>query len=1052
MKRRLFLAMSMPLISAGFVVSCRDAAQPSALAQASVAEAISYNFQIRPILSDKCFFCHGPDTPNNKAGLRLDIAELAYAALNESEGHAWVAGSPEDSVAVQRIFSSDPSEIMPPPDSHLVLTEDEKNLIKEWVAQGAVYEPHWAFEPLPSVVSLPEDSESAANGIDTFVLQELRERGIAPSPRAEDEVWLRRVSFDLTGLPPSPESIEAFLSSSSPDKFAAKVDELLASHDYGKRMATPWLDAARYADSYGYQSDQLNVAWPYRDWVVRAFNENLPYDEFLIQNLAGDLLPEATRDQILATSFNRLNRLSNEGGSIREEFLIENAADRLQTFGTAVLGLTIECARCHDHKYDPIPMRDYYSLLGYFNSIDENGLYDHSAKIPSPSLLLPTDRQEAEIEKLEQKVAALEAKLTAIEKTEPNETPESLSFRSEAIGHFSFEQADKSDFVNEAAGGGPSARRNGLKSIEGKVGRGIELSGDAGVTIPKFYQSDRWNANTHALWLKDTLSDPEPVVVMQRTFGTDVGYNGYDLMLEEGRLAARWYRVWPGNAIGIETVKPIPKDEWTHVAWTYDGSSRANGIRIFLNGEQVETRVIRDGPMVKSAGVRTYGSGEYTLGQRFRDRGFAGGHIDEFYVFPRRLSQLEIRSLAHSSTDLGSASKEALQETYHLAFNEEHRSLMKELTQAREALIRAQDKCLEVAVMKELPAPRPTYLLERGAYDAPTGEPIKRELPSFLPNFGGDFESNRLGLAKWATHPDNPLTARVFVNRVWQEFFGAGLVETSENFGIQGGLPSHPELLDWLSRDFVDHGWNIKRLCRMIVLSETYSQSSRARHDLKEIDPENRLLARGPSTRLSAEMLRDTALHASGLLVKSDGGPPVSPYQPGGDLWRESNGMSPAFRQSKGDLLYRRSLYSVWKRTAPLPNMMAFDTSNREVCMVKRSQTNTPLQALVLLNDVQFVEAARVLANRSLDEKGHIDISSAFLKLTGRRETEEEHRILSDFFEDRVEYFTKHAGEAQALKQQGEFKEADRGTPAQIAAATLVCQAIMNLDASVWKR
>ncbi|BCX46604.1 endo-inulinase [Haloferula helveola] len=1048
------------------MVSCEKS---SLEAEASDGESVvahaldvSFNFDVRPILSDKCFFCHGPDVANNKGGLRLDRAEDAYAALTESEGFAIIPGDPDGSQLWHRVNSDDPEEVMPPPESKLELTSDEKQILRAWIEQGAEYEPHWAFVPLPAEVEVPEAGDGwASSELDRFVAAGMAPHGLEPSPPADGLIWLRRVTFDLTGLPPTVEEIEAFEDSGMDSASReAVVERLLSSPTYGERMATPWLDAARYADSYGYQSDNLSVSWPYRDWVVRAFNDNLPYDEFLTWNLAGDLLPDATRDQRLASGFNRLHRMTNEGGSIAEEFLVEYAADRLHTAGTAIYGLTMECSRCHDHKYDPITMRDYYGMLGFFNSIAENGLYSHAAVTPSPSLLLPTEAQETALTAARTRLAELEQATESIAKSREQAFADWLVLPAkepvlpDLVGHFPFDVGNDNELPNVAPGAKQHAKRNGLPGAEGAKGGAVALNGDVGIVIPGFHKVDRWDAVTHSMWIYDGERNESPVVVLQRTYGTDVGYNGYDLMLENGHLSARWFRVWPGNAVGIRTKTAIPAKQWTQVTWTYDGSSSADGIRIYIDGSEVETELLADGPMKKKVGIGTYGRGDYTIGSRFRDLGFAGGRVDDFQVFSRALSPVEVADL-HNGSSLASAlaagRADELRDYYLTAVDAEFRSHLGALREARKAVVDAEEGVVEVAVMEEIRPPKPTFILDRGEYDAPTGDPVPRIVPDFLPPMDDELPRDRLGLARWTTDPNHPLTARVFVNRMWKEFFGRGIVKSIENFGVQSDLPSHPELLDWLARDFVSNGWDVKRLCQQIVLSSTYGQSSRASADGLEKDPENVYLARGPSRRLSAEMIRDMALAGSGLLEDTRGGPPVSPYQPGGDLWRESNGMSPPFRQSTGKALHRRSLYSVWKRTAPLPNMMAFDATSREVCTVDRAQTNTPLQALVLLNDVQFVEASRKLAEEALAD-GTVEIDTLMLRWAGRPPDDQEKALLQELYDEQLEIFKADPEGAKKLLKSGESPAASDADPATLAAATVVAQAVLNLDATIWKR
>lgn len=1026
---------------------------------------VSFDREVRPILSDKCYRCHGPDAESRQADLRLDTRDGLL-------DHVVVPGKPDESEVVSRIFSDADDVRMPPPESKITLSAEQKNLLRRWIAEGAVFAEHWAFVELPPSVPTPAVSDNAwpRQPVDHFVLSRLEKAGLRPTPAAEPLRLLRRMTLDLTGLPPTADECRAFeddVAKNGLDVAAAEAaDRLLAASAYGEHMAVAWLDAARYADSYGYQSDQLNTQWPYRDWVVRAFNDNLPYDQFLTWQLAGDLLPNASRDQILATTFNRLHRMTNEGGSIAEEWLVENAADRVATFGTAVLGLTVECSRCHDHKYDPITMCDYYSLMAFFNSIDENGMYDHAAKVPSPSVLLPTVEQEARLATTNEKVASAEGALAkGIEGGSErfaawSATPQAAGSAAPAA-YFSFDN-NLAKLPNEVPGGAGEGSGDGLRSIPGVHGNAVRFDGDRGATFPEILKIDRWDPFSVDFWLRDTVRNTLPVVVLQRTFGTDVGYNGFDLMLQDGVLEVRFYRVWPGNGIGIRAARPIARDEWQHVAITYDGSSKAAGLKLFLAGQAMPTTVLRD-RISKSASLPTYNTGGLTLGQRFRDRGFKDGEIDELRIYDRAITPLEIRdlhdgkSLAAALTDPASH-RDDLERYYFSAIDEPVRAIRQQLRDARRAYVEAEEPIQEVPVMAELPEPRPTYILARGAYDAPKTEANRVQRNTFehlLIAFPKDAPKNRLGLARWLTDPRHPLTARVFVNRLWANFFGRGLVSTPENFGQQGAAPTDPELLDWLARDFIDHRWDIKRLCRSIVLSATYRQDSRTRPELRERDPDNALLARGPSRRLSGEQIRDLALASSGLLERRAGGPPVSPYQAGGDLWRETNTMSPAYQQSVGKDLYRRSLYSVWKRTAPLPNMLAFDATSREVCTVARGRTNTPLQALVLLNDVQFVEASRALATALSHEQATTDerIAAAFLRLTGRHPDEQEMKLLADLHHEQRQWFADASQQdAKKFVDVGDSPVDQAIDPVDLAALAVTCQAILSLDATIYER
>ncbi len=1054
------------------------------LASFSVAESIDFNRDIRPILSEKCYYCHGPDEKHREADLRLDSA--AGAAHVIKSGEFW-----------SRISTEDPELVMPKPSSKLSLSKSEKALIDKWIKAGAVYDDHWAFRKLPKVVGLPSgiDSSWSKQPFDKFIAEQHQAHQLKPSAEAEPLRWLRRVTLDLTGLPPSLKAIEDFQARLNEDRevlYAETVDRLLASTEYGEHLAVMWLDASRYADSYGYQSDKLNNQWPYRDWVIRNLNANLPFDQFLTWQLAGDLLKEPSAEQRLATAFNRIHRLNNEGGAVFEEWRQENVADRVHTFGTAVLGLTMECCRCHDHKYDPITTRDYYSLSAFFNSIDENGMYDRTEKIPSPTMLLPTEKQktalsEANVARLKAKahyretVASAKPRWMAYQKSISDRTNE--NFSKPILADLKFEHGfdipwDKSlskvysAVTLDKTATSPLVEVKVTDSNIHRLGessaprQAIVLDGERGMLIHNVEPLDRWTPFSVVVTFRETKRNPLASIIAQHSRGTDAGYNGWDLMIEDGYVESRLYRIWPGNAIGIRSEEPIPSDQWHQLVACYDGSSLASGLSLYLNGKKLATKILRD-KALKSCMVKVDHGGNFVLGQRFRARGLDGGLIDDARLFSRPLTETEIRHLA-----LGTAIEPTF-EYFTSAIDESCRAAWAAWLEAEKAFVMAEEVIDEIPIMEEMATPRPAYVLSRGAYDAPKTDEtrVHRDIPAKvgLP-FPADAPRDRLGLAQWVVDPEHPLTGRVIVNRIWANFFGAGIVRTPENFGLTGEQPTHPELLDWLARDFIDNGWDVKRFCKNIVLSATYRQNSYHAQESLALDPENRWLARGPSHRLSAEQIRDLSLAASGLLCLERGGPPVSPYQAGGDLWRENNGMSPPYQQSVGEALHRRSIYSVWKRTAPLPNMMAFDTSSREVCTVKRQRTNTPLQALVLMNDIQFVEASRYLSEKLLllnDSGKEIDrewmVSQAFKALTGREPRPTELGVLGDLYLEQRKYYRDNVEEAKKLAAVGETpercpeiaKQYDMTVDSaaiELAAWTNVTQAILNLDATIWSR
>ncbi len=734
---------------------------------------ISYNFQVRPILSDKCFACHGPDANKREAGLRLDVEEAAYGALKDNpQAFAIVPGSAEKSAIFHRITTADTAMVMPPVSSNLTLTEGEIAILKKWIDQGAKYERHWAFVP-PVLPQLPKikNGDWPRNEIDHFIVSNMEKKGLKPNPEADKERLLRRISLDITGLPPTPEEIDNFLNDKAPDAYEKKIDELMSRQTYGERMAIPWLDVARYADSHGYQDDNYRTQWPWRDWVIYAFNKNLPYDQFITWQLAGDLLPNATREQILATGFNRNHKITEEGGVIDEEYRVEYVSDRTNTLSTAILGMTMECAKCHDHKYDPISQKEYFQFSAFFNSIQEVGL-------------------------------------------------------------------------------------------ESTVG-------------------------------------------------------------------------------GQETFAKNPRMDIT--------KEDLEGVLNFMN-----------------------------------------------------------KSDTHK---------------------------------------------LQVSVMKDLDTLRKTYILLRGEYDQ-HGEEVHAGTPESIMQFAADLPSNRLGLSKWLFDKNNPLTARVYVNRIWQEIFGTGIVASSNDFGMQGDLPSNPGLLDWLAVDFRDNGWDIKRLVKQIYTSATYRQSSVISPEKQKADPENIYLSYAPRIRMNAEMVRDMLLSSSGLLQPVIGGPSVKPYQPPG-LWElatSGRGLLATYKQDKGDKLYRRGMYTFIKRTVPPPSMMIFDASNRDQCEVKRSSTNTPLQALIMMNDPTVLESSLALADKLLSDKKETSsaISSAFMRIINRQPTQQELDLLLKYYSQQQDYFNGNADNINKTIKVGEYKPVNKPS-ADLAAMATVVQVIFNMDEAITK-
>ncbi len=1030
---------------------------------AESTQKVDFNFEVRPVLADHCFKCHGPDARARKAKLRLDLAENAYAVRDSTTGkRAVVPGYPERSELYRRITAADPEQRMPPVSSKLSLTSAEKDLLRRWVAQGAEYRPHWAFIALQQVtVPKPATGKGRVlNPIDAFVAVRLQREGLRQSPEAAREALIRRLSFDLRGLPPSLSELDEFLRDPSPNAYESLVDRFLASPAYGERQALDWLDLARYADTYGYQNDVERDMSPWRDWVIRAFNENLPYNQFIIWQLAGDLLPSPTRDQILATAFNRLHRQTNEGGSVEDEFRKEYVADRVATAGTAFLGLTLGCARCHDHKYDPISQKDFYQMSAFFNRIDESGLYSHFTRAtPSPTLLLYREGEEVRHQNLQDQIKAAESALA--------ETAASADSRFDAwlaaeprhipvprpLAAYSFEQVTNAS-TPDHSGTNTATLVDEPVQVPGKLGQGLRFTGDNSLICKGVGAFNRTTPFSFSLWLRLEEKQERAVILHRSRAWTDSGSRGYELLLENGRPSFALIHFWPGNALKVTASTALPLHQWSHIAVTYDGSSHAAGLTLYLNGAPLKVECVRDHLFKDILHREQWGDAdlkevELTLAGRFRDSGFKNGTIDEFEVFDRCLTGVEVSRLAGLDPR---PDRNALRAWFLENVDAPYQTKQAELRKLRQQENQLINDVPEIMVMHDMAQERPTFVLNRGAYDAPADR-VEPGTPEKIFPFPNDLPRNRLGLARWVVDPRNPLTARVAVNRAWRGHFGRGLVVTEEDFGTQGKLPSHPDLLDWLAKQLIDRGWDLKALHKLIVMSATYRQSSEASPELLARDPENQLLARGPEHRLTAEEIRDNALAVSGLLSRRIGGPSVRPYQPEG-LWEEA-GTGKHYVQDKGEGLYRRSLYTFWKRTAPPPTMLIFDAPSREVCTARRETTTTPLQALVLMDDPQFLEAGRALAERLMHESGpdiDAEILRGFRLTTSREPKPREIQILRRLYDEQLALFIRDpAGAAQylAIGQQ----PWDRSLPAvQLAATAVLANSLMNLDEFITER
>ncbi len=1023
-------------------------------------QTVEFNRDIRPILSDTCFQCHGPDQAKRKAKLRLDTEAGAFADRDDTR--VLVPGDPAKSELYRRITAEDEQERMPPVRSGRKLTERQIALLRRWIEQGATWQKHWSFIP-PSRPALPivQNTRWPRGALDAFVLARLEQEGLAPSLEAEKTALIRRVTFDLTGLPPTPAEVDAFLADPAPDAYEKVVERLLHSPRFGERMAARWLDAARYADTSGYQSDGERFMWRWRDWVIDAFNHNRPFDRFTIEQLAGDLLPHPTLEQRIATGFNRNHRGNGEGGIIPEEYAVEYVVDRVETTATVWLGLTMGCARCHDHKYDPLAQKEFYQVFAFFNNVPEKGRAIKFGNSP-PLILAPTPRQQQQLHELDQKLAAaqsrfqqLEPELAAAqarwEQVLPSIPPVPWSVTAGLVAHFPLD----GDVTNRSGRSKDGKFQGGAAAFApGRLGQACVLDGQRSIEAGDVGNFGFYDKFSFAAWIYP--QGDKGGAVLSRMKDT-ARATGYSVVLEAGKVQLNLAVRWLDDALRVETARSLEPERWHHLVVTYDGSRVANGVKIYVDGQLEKLHILLD-ELNQS----------FKVPEPFRigcsggaESGFHGA-IDDVRVYNVVLSAEDAAVLATTEPIAALAAVPARVRTeaqaiklrrYYLETHapEAIRQAYQDLRALRQQRQQFVESLPTTMVMEEMPTPRDTFVLIRGQYDKP-GQKVTPGVPMSLPPLPTRVKHNRLGLAQWLVDPANPLTARVAVNRYWQMYFGTGIVKTVDDFGSQGEWPTHPELLDWLATEFIRTGWDVKAMQRLIVTSATYRQSSRVTPALLQRDPENRLLARGPRLRLSAEMVRDQALAASGLLVEKLGGPSVKPYQPPG-LWKELTGTE-EYQQDHGANLYRRSLYTFWKRTAAPPSMMTFDAAGRETCVVRETRTNTPLQALTLLNDVTYVEASRVLAQRLMTEGGSTPeerITLAFRLATGRKPRPMELEILRRGFQDyRTRYREDHKA-ALRLLSSGESPRAEKLDVSELAAYTAVASLILNLDETISK-
>jgi len=992
---------------------------------------IQYNRDIRPILLENCFACHGADSAARKADLRLDIRDEAV------DMGAIEPGVPDESMLVERIHATESSEVMPPPASHKTLTDEQKDLLTRWIAEGAEYQAHWSLitptRPEPPKV---KNEGWVRNPIDGFVLAKIEANGLTPAPEADRRALARRVSLDLTGLPPKPADVEAFVNDQSDNAYEKYVDALLQSPAWGEHRGRYWLDVARYADTHGYHFDNYREMWSFRDWVINAFNQNMPFDQFTIEQLAGDLIPGATLDQQIASGFNRCAMSTNEGGTIAEENLVEYTRDRTETVSAVWLGLTMGCAVCHDHKFDPISQREFYELSAFFNNSTQ-GAYDGNVKDTPPVIVVPNPEDRDRWAELP---AAIEAAKYEVETRA---------------------QAARGEFDAWLAGQKVEALAAMIPTRDQRLSLGVDpREGDAPRPRPVFESRDVGDFEkdqpfSFGAWVKLPKEGAGGAIVGRMDDGKN--FQGWDFWVEGKRVGSHVIHAWPDNALKVVTKNEIPTDVWTHVFISHDGSGKASGSKIYVNGRLQELSVAAD-KLTES--IRT--EVPLKLGQRDASSVLSDKvGVSDLRVYGRALDPAEVVDLAGISRALPVLAKPANQrpaaeiDALFAWWTEsrdpasiEARAKLAALEQEREAL-KARGTIAHVTHEKDQPAT--AFVLFRGEYDKRRDE-VTADTPGVLPPMPEDLPHNRLGFAKWLLLPENPLTARVTVNRFWQELFGQGIVRTAGDFGLTGEYPSNPELLDWLAVEFREGGWDVKRIFKTMVMSATYRQSAATTPEKVEADPENILLARGPRFRMDAEMVRDHALAASGLLVEKLGGPSVRPYQPDG-VW-DSVGMPESntriYKRDDGEALYRRSLYSFWKRGAPPAALEVLNAPNREHCIVRRERTNTPLQALATLNGEQFVEAARALAQRALAvepaESDDARLDFIAQRLLARSFRAEELEVVHESLDKLVAHYRANPDDAQQLLDVGELPPAPNQDPALVAGWTMLANQLMNLD------
>lgn len=1036
---------------------------------AQAADTVSFNEKIQPILSEYCYQCHGPDSGTRepkKSPLRLDRKADAFAP-RDGDKPVLIPGDAANSEVMKRILTKDEDDIMPPPKSHKKMKPEEIALLKQWITQGAKYEDHWAFLPVKKPEIPTAGKGWAANPIDNFIAEKLESAKLAPNPPEDVRRFYRRLSFDLTGLPPNVEDTDAFAKAASTNTQTAiesAADKMMASMASAEHFTRQWLDAARYADTHGIHIDNFRNIWPYRDWVIGAFQKNMPWDQFTVEQTAGDLLPDATTDQKIATGFLRCLPTTGEGGAIAEEYFAIYAKDRVDTTAAIWLGLTTGCASCHDHKFDPVSTKDFYSLTAFFRNSTMSAL-DGNRASHKPVMFAPALEDRPKWNSIDVDVDSIDKQVTERANTAKADFEKwlptfKIAMPSDAPGvvaHLPMLESEGPAFGRVA--GQPYVFSGAVQRREGATGQALRADSaviDLG-NIAELKRQDKLTVSTFI------YVDGAPTGAVIARMAGKPGHRGWDVFLEAGRVSTHVTDTWPTNASKISTTEALAPGKWHHLAVVFDGSDPKLST-IYLNGAPAATKVDQ-ASLTAEANLQS--DVPLLIGSRAGNDSKLKGVValQDLRIFSKVLTPAEVTKLGakptHPSGSLSAADirrEPKLNDALYQYYLTNHDKTSLELRQKKDALVasKAQMKGRgsDVLIMDEKRDEPFAHILTRGEYTA-KADRVGPNTPAALPPMAADAPKNRLGLAKWLVDPANPLPARVTVNRVWAYLMGTGIVETTDDFGLMGARPTHPKLLDWLASSFVESKWDYRRLVKAIVSSATYRQSGKLNAKKLEADPFNRLLSRGPRYRLDAEPLRDMALIASGLLVPKVGGPPVRPYQPEG-IWesvamKESNTKN--YKQDSGDALYRRSLYTIWKRIAPHPSMEILNAPSREVTCTRRERTNTPLQAFVMLNDPQLVEAAKFLAANAM--KSSTDFNQRLDHLTqrliSRAFAENERTIVKKTYDEALKKYQAEAPEAAKLLGIG-AKPAPADLPApELAAWTFVASQILNLDETLNK-